>query len=581
MRHLLLLLFFSGFHFYSIGQTIVFDSTDADFQINGRTTVFIRFTIQGLTNGQNASITLSLPTSNELVLNTHYRVPGGVNRTVSFFSNRDSFLLDVYMHPSKKVASLRLPITLTIPGISPVTSFWDVRFHYQKGASASALTPGPAPTGNFVGGVIPAIAAVEKEYSCLDSGNKNAQMVQPLTFKKSLQPIYSKVILNNEGLVKNGTAANLTISDGVSLSALYQKSLGSSSFYKVGFGTKVKNNVNELFRQNSFRNDFTLSGGLTWVVGNPGRFFNVSDCQKLEKERKIQELVLKNDFTEYSRVDLATLTASVTQAKSDMEAAASLSRQDFNRGKSKYDSLNKLKSDFEKLQGDINKKGFESIVRDSLSAWEMRRAVSWTGYQVSWWDLDVAMPFTGYYLFDANRKEDSARYTLMGSLNTNLLFNHAHYGGRLLWYFSGGLSVNLDRGILAIPASDTLSIKSGDKTNLHYRVTDKDWYRLYIPGIGPSLNGLMFFGKGKVFGLEGGISFRTLFYNKVQDSKQNIWNARLGVLFSLNGEDQLGKGTFGILAQLVDYRKSMGSLRDNISVGVRVGIPFNRIFKAS
>src|SRR5207302_2564195 len=124
-----------------------------------------------------------------------------------------------------------------------------------------------------------------------------------------------KVILNNDGLVKNGTAANLAYDNGLDVSALYQKSISERSFLKFGFNTKIKNSAGEIFSRGKFKNDFGFTMGFTGIIGKPGRFFDNSKCATLQEERRAEERDLKIKFNDLAIINQDTLIANIKKYK--------------------------------------------------------------------------------------------------------------------------------------------------------------------------------------------------------------------------------------------------------------------------
>lgn len=558
---------------------ISFDEKDLTQTISKDTQITINYSVLGLVAGQPVTVKFGdLEKPGELEYRRNFMVISGFFQTVTRESYKGKLVLFFYYSPAKPVRTMILNGNIEL-GRTLMAFRETLELMYTSTRTASSSTV----LSNVHGleSLFTVIADVDSTYRCSPSGGKSVQMVQPKTFSQSLKPIFSKVILNNEGLVKNGTAANLNFGNGVDLSALYQKQTSERWFFKAGFDTKLKDNTATIFDGKNFKTEFGLSFGFTQIIRRPGMFFIDQTCADLQSERRKQENDLTYLWNQYAIIDSSALKGRITS----YTAAATVKVGAENPDYLKYSQLLKDSKDslitIQKLHQSLKHPGVAAVVEDSLAAWELRKAIKWSGYQVSWIDYDIKLPFKGYFVHDLNHIEDTARFTLLSNFNAGFTLNHVHYGSRVLSYLYGGVTLYLERAVLALPATDTVSIRKSDKTNLYYKVTNNDWYRLLIFGIGPSLNHIAFFGKDKVIGVEAGLSWRHFFYNKVPGQKNNIWNARAGIIFSLNGEDQIGKGTFGVFAQLVDYKKTDGGVGKNIGIGVRFGIPFTRVFKTS
>lgn len=565
-------------------QKVKFTPDPIQLVLNEPTKVYeITFQVEDLDYGDSAIVNFNQPISNNLKLNEHYRIAGPVKQTIYGRNNESKYSIKLYNLGLNKTEALYLEGTAKKGKKAPTPFHVTIIINYIPEKNIPPVTPSSVKPSSISSTVLPLLVndvdSIETEYNCRETSEKPAQLVQEKTFKESLKPIFSKVILNNDGLVKNGTAVNLAVNNGINLSASYQKSYSDKSFYKMGFNTIVKDKIGDIFSNKRFKNEFSFSFGISQVIGNPGRFFLEKPCEELKEERTLFEEQLKNLFNNYSFSDTARLKDTLKRYEALTKIIPGTVDPNFSkyvgiRGKVK-DTLTKII----KLYKTIRENGSESIVRDSLSKWELKKAINWSGYQVTWMDYDFTLPFNGYYVHDVLKGKDSATYKLMGAFRARTTFNRVHYGRKLLLYIYGGVQGLIDRGILAIPSTDTINIKNGEKTNSYLKVTNNDWYKLYIFGLSPSINSMIFWGEDKVFGLELGLSCKHFFYDKMPTDKNNIWNARAGILFSLKGENEISTGTLGIFAQLVDYKKADGKVGDNIGIGVRVGLPFERTFK--
>src|SRR5207302_11074042 len=124
---------------------------------------------------------------------------------------------------------------------------------------------------------------------------------------------------------------------------------------------------------------------------------------------------LKIKFNDLAIINQDTLIANIKKYKKLSTVVIGVPNSNY----AKYSKLLKDSKDTLKTIQNLikanSKSGAQSIVSDSLSAWEIKKAVEWNGYQVKWFDFDINVPFTGYLVYDGNRKPDSVWNKLMSS----------------------------------------------------------------------------------------------------------------------------------------------------------------------
>ncbi|MDB5025401.1 MAG: hypothetical protein JWP78_3156 [Mucilaginibacter sp.] len=425
------------------------------------------------------------------------------------------------------------------------------------------------------------IDKTEADYYCGEDKKKPKRMVLEKTLDKSLEPIFSKVILNDQGLIQNGTASSVDYSDGLNIAASYQKTTSPGSFLKFGFKTAVKDKFSTLYKGGKYQNEFTLNLGFTHILHNASRFFDAEDCENLKSLRKQYESKLLRKYNSYLNLDTAKMNAEIKALESKLsynkqngkDLDSLLQLKDFDKNikllKSWKDSIRYFQ---DTLTYKFKNGGSDLVVKDDIYKFEID-TVKWTGYRVHWINYDFSLPFKGYYLYDKKRP-DSTRYKLMGGLTFTPSYNIVHNSKRLLFYFSAGIQMNLDRAISTVSSQDSLTRKFDGDNRSFINITNKSAYNLFVIGVSPAITTEAFFGKNKVIGAEFSFAFQKYLYS-IDAGYSSTYNSRLGILFSLNGEDNISKGVIGLFAQLKDYQSSQGSFNKNIIIGIRAGIPFS------
>ena len=97
---------------------------------------------------------------------------------------------------------------------------------------------------------------------------KNFRMVENSSLDGYIDTVFNKVVIGEDGVIKNGSAANLNVDDKkAELSLAYSVKLGRSDFLNIGVKTSILNNEHILLNKDGNKlNGLNLN--LKWSTGN-------------------------------------------------------------------------------------------------------------------------------------------------------------------------------------------------------------------------------------------------------------------------------------------------------------------------
>lgn len=135
-----------------------------------------------------------------------------------------------------------------------------------------------------------------------NNGN-NIRLVRNEALVDHIYTVFNKVIVQNDDLVKNGTATNLTIDKESKLSGNVHFKKGVCIF-NLGLAGNTTGNILNFFSNNSYNKGFTISGGIDVLTNKNSLIFDNVNCDSVKMERKIYFYKKLNELkVKYSAVD--------------------------------------------------------------------------------------------------------------------------------------------------------------------------------------------------------------------------------------------------------------------------------------
>lgn len=431
------------------------------------------------------------------------------------------------------------------------------------------------------------------KYQCVEKGNKRAKVVSSGAFDTLFVPVFGKVIFGNNDLVKQGSAGTFSLNQfeskfGISYSFAHDKKKPTGYYHTLAFNAVNSSKNFQLYSKKEWQRGYSLSYTGTYPI-NKGIYFMPSDCRELLKKRKQAKVYWLRDIR-------SLLLTDTTKINSNIAAIDSLSVRTRNQSGSgieteiakaaykDYAALEKAKKalneyrKFSELVGDD--KSIKRYADSIVTKFDKDNFVLYK-YHFWWFNYTIKPEYKGVNIYDTAaasivgiERKDFFRMNLDFSFN---YFRHADH----LYFAQFGLGIKNTNFLEGKKPDDLKSVIVPVATNTEVVANEEavivDDYASLKKGfllLSPYAGGNIFFGKKRIIGLE--LFGSTKLGLEPKDVEFNdLFTIRSGVLFSMNGKTDLGKTTFGIIAQWEDV--PFKGERDNnyFTLSVRFGIPFN------
>lgn len=430
-----------------------------------------------------------------------------------------------------------------------------------------------------------------KSYNCVKSSGKPAKIVSDDAFDTLFTPVFGKVIFGNNDLVKQGSAGTFSLNQfeskfSLSYSFAYDKKNPVGKYHTVGFNAVSTSKNFQFYSKNEWQQGFSVNYTFTHPVFK-GLFFKPTDCGELIKKRQVASVYWLKDIRNILLTDVGTIDANIATTQginisglTDLMLVAVINSAPGNTKKN-YDDALKAKTDWQYLQEVVTNKEVKRYA-DSIATKYDKESVAMDTYHLFWLNYTVKPEFRSIKTYDTAiaslagiRKKDF--YGLLGEISLNyfrqltktLWFGQLGIGARNTNYLEGKKPADLKT--LIVPVSTTTDIIDNEQAIV---VDVYEKYKKNFLLFTPYLGGNVFFGKKRVIGLEifgsGKFGFES---NEIEF--HNLYTIRSGLLFSMNGKTDLGKTTFGLIAQWEDVPFKGEKTGEYFTFSLRFGIPFN------
>jgi len=409
------------------------------------------------------------------------------------------------------------------------------------------------------------------------------------TFDSLFKPIYGKVMLGDANLVNQGSAYALTVNQfeskfSMNYSWAKNKNNIGGSYFNVGFAASSSSKSVPIFSKNQWQQGFTLSIGLTKPVFKSIIYTRPDDYDVVRRRALILSLketdkILRYDTTKItrSRTLLNNTSYDIWQNKANLldtiNKSEFESRKDFDKAESDYLAANRIRN--------LDSMGIKKYTDSIFAAFETSYFKEY--YYSLWWiNTNLRPEYKGLAIYDtaAVRKFDITKRHYF-RLGLDVTMNYARSRKHCLLLMQFGLGVRNTNFLEGKKSKDLDFIYQSLASNVILKqfseaiiVDEYERYKKSFILLTPSFGFDVFFGPKRVVGWE-------VFYNSKIGLNNNdipfksLFSFRTGPLISLNGKSDLAKSTFGIIAQWEDVKYQGGTIKDNFSLSVRIGIPFN------
>jgi hypothetical protein len=387
---------------------------------------------------------------------------------------------------------------------------------------------------------------MEGRYNCnihIDTHTSQAQMISPQSFNEASKTIFSKVIVDNDDIVKKGKAINYTQNtdkNTISFSSIF---IGKKGHLMYGINANGNSQDNLLSLKNSTSPNYGLAAGgaVFWKLFSI-QDFESDDCYKLQSKRqdyyyellsnyKGLDLLLSGDKAQTSlKIDSLNNRIAVLNKNTQYAYYSTYKRLDIRKLIKERDSLVKLQNSYN-LFYEHGIGALKDTIDQSITSWELKNS-NFVGNMLLWIDGGVDLSYNAINVYDVSVLKTMK--PIKQTINKTAM------------YVAGNFSMNT--------ANKSLS-------NMYY--TTNPYLTAYI------------FPYQKTLGIETSVSL------KIQPQSAPLYDARLGVLYSVHDEKtDLAVGTFGLFFTLNGYDSSTKLNQDKIGIGFRVGLPLDKLMKA-
>lgn len=415
--------------------------------------------------------------------------------------------------------------------------------------------------------------------------------ISAVSFDSLFKPIFAKVMLNDANLVSQGSAYAFSVDQlkstfSLNYSRMRDKRQVRGYYYNFGFSATSSSKTLPVFAKGEWQQGFSLNAGITHSFRNI-LAYNIPQDFGVRKNRVVM-LSLRDLYTNLAK-DTGALAASLAQLDSykfhqlsdpknqaDLDAAIAAlgggNNKDLVSAEAMLLYLRKLRS----MDAVQSRQYVDSVV----SVFE-RSYLKNVHYKFWWWNVVVRPEYKGIDIYDTAaakiagiQHKDYFRIGLEGYLNYARNMNN-------LFIAQGGVSFKNsnylegrkpgDVAFLQNKVNDTVAITDASKAII---AGNYDQYKKQFLLFSPVIGFDWFWSAQRSFGWETFASAKIGFRSK-EIPFDNLFTVRTGLLFSLNGKDDLAKSTFALLAQWEDVKFGSAALADGFTFSIRIGIPFN------
>jgi|GEM_PF-1756568 len=437
------------------------------------------------------------------------------------------------------------------------------------------------------------VQEAEKGYDC-----EHGRFVSPTTFNELTKQIFAKVVVKNNDLVTNGTAANLEIDDKTTVvSGNANFRVGRSAFWNIGLAGKTEGKMLSIFQGGSYSKGFTVSTGFD-VKMKSTLFYKKEDCRKLVASRDTLERKILATLVAYKDFDTATVTREITALKEKLSlqqgSLDSIKHMLSDKDLKKYEELLLKKQDSLQFYTDHFLAEFsdcstiKAYITEEISKAEVKTAAV-NGYTLHWLSGNFSFGNQGYNIFNDSLTSHLFNDTLKSEYYRlymlTLTYNFVWNTPRVLAYVYGGASVQNQYGLQdfkwegnTLIGGNTAIVERNDVSALDVSSIASVYNKSYL-GFTPQAGALGFFGRNKIIGgeLYAAINIKSNTPQLIE--YRPSYSFRAGVLFSLTkSKGVVSDGTIGLIGSINNYIPHNGrNFLDALTLGVRVGVPFRNI----
>jgi hypothetical protein len=437
------------------------------------------------------------------------------------------------------------------------------------------------------------IQVMEGRYNCnihIDTHTSQAQMISPQSFNEASKTIFSKVIVDNDDIVKKGKAINYTQNtdkNTISFSSIF---IGKKGHLMYGINANGNSQDNLLSLKNSTSPNYGLAAGgaVFWKLFSI-QDFESDDCYKLQSKRqdyyyellsnyKGLDLLLSGDKAQTSlKIDSLNNRIAVLNKNTQYAYYSTYKRLDIRKLIKERDSLVKLQNSYN-LFYEHGIGALKDTIDQSITSWELKNS-NFVGNMLLWIDGGVDLSYNAINVYDVSVLKTmkpikqtinkTAMYVAGNfSMNTRKIIFYVNLGVKFYnsYWLEGQHLKNYElkdttyNETIKFQAYNNLSANKS-LSNMYY--TTNPYLTAYI------------FPYQKTLGIETSVSL------KIQPQSAPLYDARLGVLYSVHDEKtDLAVGTFGLFFTLNGYDSSTKLNQDKIGIGFRVGLPLDKLMKA-
>lgn len=429
-------------------------------------------------------------------------------------------------------------------------------------------------------------------YKCNDAVMTEAKALDSFIFKT-----FDKVVIGNDEVIKNGTALNLSVTDKTKLSGNYLFKPRPNIGISIGLNATVSNNETMLVNNEGyFQSGWGITGKLSILPFGSGGRFMPDDCKKLTEARR---KFLVKEIEDYQRIltlNLSTLEKDIkNNADSVYSDSIKLAREilvdslafyimSSQRAK-RLDSLKQIKQEYVRNVKFYAQQLYDSTFKPKIIKFEASTA-SWSGYTIFWTDIDFSLNTSGKTTIYNDATVNTAKISkneMFWKYRTGLSYNFATSRMYHAVYASLSLGVQNAYALEGKVPIDTfnygnLKVVNEGKSSTVYDISQLPNYKDQKWIFSPSILVNWFLGEKKMFGFE--TFYEMLFRNNlpgVEDSKRKVMNARFGVIVNFSEKFKTSLPTIGVFLKADEYDYK-DTFKDYVTIGLRVGVPFDRIF---
>lgn len=425
------------------------------------------------------------------------------------------------------------------------------------------------------------------------SGGTTAKIISSGAFDTAFVSVFGKVIFGNNELVKQGSAGSFSLNQfeskfGISFSFAHNKKKLTGGYHTVGFNAVNSSKNFNLYSADEWQRGYSLSYTFTKPF-KKGIFFNTEDCKELVKKRKVARVLWLREIK-------AIMLTDINKIDQDLQAAENLSlytpgtsgdniireiESSPIKDKISLDKIRKARADKEYLDLVVADDKKLKAYADSIVTKFDRENFSVYKYHFWWMNYSFKPEYKGIKIYDTAaasligiRRKDFFRVSADISANyfrnaAALVYVQLGLAVKNTNYLEGKKPADLEDILVPIPNQPSI-VKEGEAVI----VDDYNKFKQQFLLLNPYAGGNIFVGKKRILGFELFANYKLGFEPDDVDYS-DLFTIRTGLLFSMNGKTDMGKTTFGIIAQWEDVPVKGERVNDYFTLSVRMGIPFN------